>query len=84
MISKAQYDAFRALEAQNAHLERQVEYLLGQMRLSRHKQFGSSSEKSAYDMDQLNLFNEAEVFVTSEVPEPAGKQPCSGWKALLR
>ena len=69
MISKAEYDAFRALEAQNAHLERQVEYLLGQMRLSRHKQFGASSEKSEYDMDQLNLFNEAEIFTVPGAPD---------------
>lgn len=69
-ISKAEYEEFVALKAQVAHLERQVEYLLGQMRLSRHRQFGSSSEKSEYDGEQLNLFNEAEVFAAPESPEP--------------
>lgn len=69
-ISKAEYEEFVASKAQVAHLERQVEYLLGQMRLSRHRQFGSSSEKSEYDGEQLNLFNEAEVFAAPESPEP--------------
>lgn len=58
-MTKAEYDA---LIADKAHLERQVKYLLDQMRLSRHRQFGASSEKSEYDAAQLNLFNEAEVF----------------------
>lgn len=58
-MTKAEYDA---LIADRAHLERQVKYLLEQMRLARHRQFGPSSEKSEYDAAQLNLFNEAEVF----------------------
>jgi Transposase and inactivated derivatives len=59
-ITKAEYDR---LIGEQARLERQVEYLLEQMRLSRHRQFGASSEKSEYDLEQLNLFNEAEVMV---------------------
>lgn len=65
-ITKAEYDR---LVGEQARLERQVEYLLSQMRLARHKQFGASSEKSEYDAEQLNLFNEVEVFAASE-PEP--------------
>ena len=57
-ISRTEYDR---LVGEQARLERQVEYLLEQMRLSRHRQYGASSEKSEYDHEQLNLFNEAEV-----------------------
>ena len=60
-MTKAEYADFLALKEHAARLERQVEYLLEQMRLSRHRQFGASSEKSEYDLAQLNLFNEAEV-----------------------
>ena len=66
-ITKAEYDR---LIGEQARLERQVEYLLEQMRLARHRQFGASSEKSEYDLSQLNLFNEAEVMAESEQPEP--------------
>jgi hypothetical protein len=66
-ITKAEYDR---LVGEQARLERQVEYLLSQMRLSRHRQFGASSEKSEYDLEQLNLFNEAEVMSEPELPEP--------------
>lgn len=52
-IAKAEYDS---LVGERARLERQVEYLLEQMRLSRHRQFGASSEKSEYDLSQLNLW----------------------------
>lgn len=62
-MTKAEYDA---LIANQAHLEQQVKYLLDQMRLARYRQFGASSEKSEYDNRQLNLFNEAEVFVGPE------------------
>lgn len=58
------------MEADHAHLEQQVKYLMEQMRLSRHRQFGSSSEKSEYDSSQLNLFNEAEVFAEVAEAEP--------------
>lgn len=66
-ITKAEYDS---LVGERARLERQVEYLLEQMRLSRHRQFGTSSEKSEYDNAQLNLFNEVEVMAAPEMPEP--------------
>lgn len=41
---------------------------MAQMRLARHKQFGSSSEKSEYD--QLSLFDEAETYADPQKPEP--------------
>lgn len=53
---------------QNAKLEKQVQWLMERMRLMRQKQFGSSSEKSAYY--QLNFFNEAEATADERVPEP--------------
>ena len=66
-ITKAEYEE---LIEQTARLERQVEYLLEQMRLFRHRQFGASSEKSEYDLAQMNLFNEAEVMAEPGQPEP--------------
>jgi Transposase and inactivated derivatives len=69
-ITKAEYEEFLASKEHAARLERQVEYLLEQMRLARHRQFGSSSEKSEYDTTQLNLFNEAEVTAAPEQSEP--------------
>ena len=39
------------------------------MRLARHRQFGSSSEKTEYDAEQLSLFDEAKVFADEKEPE---------------
>ena len=64
-IPKAEYDL---LKQQNADLQQRVDFLMAQMRLARHKQFGSSSEKSDYD--QLSLFDEAEVYAGAKKPEP--------------
>lgn len=64
-ISQAEYDT---LLAQNAELTNQVKWLLEQMRLARHKQYGSSSEKSRYD--QEDLFNELEATADARLPEP--------------
>jgi L-ribulose-5-phosphate 3-epimerase UlaE len=41
-----------------AELENQVQWLMNQLCLAKHKQFGASSEQT--DLNQLNLFNEAE------------------------
>ena len=49
-ITKAEYEEFLASKERMARLERQVEYLLEQIRLSCHRQFGASSEKSEYDL----------------------------------
>lgn len=69
-IDKAEYDSLKAAEANCSVLEQHVKILLEQIRLSRHKRFGVSSEKSAYE--QPSLFNEAEAFADAEVnaPEP--------------
>lgn len=48
-----------------AELEQQVQWFIEQVRLSKHKQFGVSSEQT--NTEQINLFNEAEA--TSEVAE---------------
>lgn len=64
-VSLAEYEA---LKAQNAELSLQLKWLMEQMRLARHKKFGTSSERSEYD--QVNLFNEAEVTADARIAEP--------------
>ena len=74
-ISRAEYEEKNArLASQDeriSRLENQVELLTEALRLSRHKQFGASSEKSEdTPMEQLSfLFNEAEVFSAAEKKE---------------
>jgi len=41
-----------------------------QFKLLRHRQFGSSSEKTIYNNDQINLFNEVEATADTSAPEP--------------
>ena len=60
--------AFQTLKQQNADLQQRVDFLMAQMRLARHKQFDSSSEKSEYN--QLSLFDEAEAYTDPQKPEP--------------
>jgi transposase len=53
-------------------LKQQVQFLLEQLKLAKHHQFGASSEKSQ-DMDggeQLSIFNEAEALADPSAPEP--------------
>ena len=69
-ISKEEYDKLIALKAENSNLKNQVDFLMEQMRLARHKQFGSTSEKAEYDSAQLNLFNEAEACANDQATEP--------------
>ena len=64
-LSRAEYDA---LLAQNAELTNQVKWLMEQMRLARHKEYGPSSEKSKYDHE--DLFNEPEATADMRFPEP--------------
>jgi len=59
-----------ALKNRITELESLVKYYEEQFRLAKHKQFGSSSEKSEYDIDQINLFNEAESISDVKIPEP--------------
>ena len=51
-------------------LEALVKYYEEQFRLAKHKQFGASSEKSEYDIDQISLFNETEATASKDAPEP--------------
>jgi transposase len=58
------------LKARISELETLVKYYEEQFRISKHRQFGASSEKSEYDFNQLSIFNEAEHFADANVPEP--------------
>jgi len=61
----------KRIEEQNARiaeLEAMVKYFEELFRLSKHRQFGASSEKSEYD--QLGLFNETEATADANVAEP--------------
>lgn len=58
------------LKGRIAELEALVKYYEEQFRLSKHRQFGASSEKSEYDFGQLTIFNEAELFADANMPEP--------------
>lgn len=58
------------LKTRISELETLVKYYEEQFRISKHRQFGASSEKSEYDFTQLSIFNEAELFADANVPEP--------------
>ena len=51
-----------------AELEQQVQWLMSQFRLAKHKQFGTSSEQT--DSSQMSIFNEAESNANLIAPEP--------------
>lgn len=61
---------FAAIKTQLAELQALVKYYEEQLRLVKHRQFGASSEKSAYDINQLSFFNEAEATADANVAEP--------------
>ncbi len=61
-----------------AELEQQVQWFIEQVRLSKHKQFGVSSEQTNHD--QINIFNEAEA--TSDLT--ASESPLTEVKAYRR
>lgn len=60
-----------ALKGEVAQLKALVKYYEERFRLSQHRQFGGSSEKSQYDYAQLSIFDEAELFANAKEPEPA-------------
>ena len=72
-ISRAEYERLQAQSKRVSELESRVDLLMEALRLSRHKQFGASSEKSEDTlMEQLSfLFNEAEVFAAVKDEEDA-------------
>lgn len=55
------------LEQQNAELSAKLKWYEEQFRLAQQKRFGASSEKTHPDQMELNLFNEAEVIMASEL-----------------
>ena len=57
------------LEQQNIELTAKVNWFEEQFRLSQHRQFGASSERT--DQEQQQLFNEAEVEAKPTLAEPA-------------
>ena len=62
------YENFLKQADRISELEQQVQWLTEQFRLSRHKQFSSSSEQT--DSGQLSLFNEVEQTADLAAPEP--------------
>ena len=62
-----QNDRILALEQQNAELNARIKWFEEQLRLSRHKQFGASSERTI--PEQINLFNEAEDTANPQLEE---------------
>ena len=66
----AKIENITELKNRIAELEALVKYYEDRFRLSQHRQFGVSSEKSEYDFNQISLFNEAEVSADANVPEP--------------
>lgn len=65
------------LEQQNAQQQQQIaelttklNWLMEQFRLSKHRQFGVSSERTNSEIQQLHLFNEAEVEAQPDLAEP--------------
>ncbi|WP_434075778.1 IS66 family transposase, partial [Moorella naiadis (nom. illeg.)] len=58
------------LEQQNAELTAKLNWFMEQLRLSKKRQFGASSERTEPLPEQLMLFNEAEVAARPEVAEP--------------
>ena len=71
-IPVEEYDALSvkidSLQADNAHLNQQLQWLMEQVRLGKKHRFGASSEQSQYD--QPNLFNEIEAYAQPLAPEP--------------
>lgn len=70
-ISRAEYEEFQAQRRKISELESRLDLLMEALRLTRHKQFGASSEKSEDTLEeQLSfLFNEAEAFSAAEKAE---------------
>jgi len=57
-----------------AELELQVQWLMEQLKLSKQRQFGTSSEKNLDGGEQLSVFNEAKATADPAAPEPALEQ----------
>jgi transposase len=72
-IATSEYESLTArmteLEHYNTELEALVKYYEEQLRLNKHRQFGSSSEQAEVS-EQLGLFDEAENTADLKQPEP--------------
>lgn len=60
----------RSAWKENAELTAKLNWFMEQFRLSKHRQFGASSEKTAPGYEQPSLFNEAEAESRPDEPEP--------------
>jgi len=63
-------EEYTAMKEQISELSQKVEWFMEQIRLSQHRRFGSSSEKTIQGAEQLNLFNETEVTADVNFSEP--------------
>jgi len=68
-ITASEYESLKAIEAEKSELEALVKYYEEQLRLSKHRQFGASSEKTVCP-EQMNIFNEVENTADPGVAEP--------------
>ncbi len=59
-ISRAEYEGLLAQKEQIAKLEQKVNWLMEQLRLVRHRQFGSSSERISEDAMEYAGYNKME------------------------
>ena len=76
-ISQAEYDELLAQkqasllqQKQIKEMQTQLDWLLEQLRLSKHKQYGRSSEQDR-DFNQLSFFDEAEAYADPGEAEPS-------------
>jgi transposase len=72
-ISRAEYDLLKAIQAQVAALQQEIDRLTEQIRLARKQRFGASSEKSQAEDGYVQLsylFNEPECMARENAPEP--------------
>lgn len=60
----------KAQEEKITMLENKMDWLVEQIRLSKHKQFGASSEKTTFEGQMSLVFNETEGFQRDNLPEP--------------
>lgn len=70
LIPRAEYEALLATREECSELNKKLDYLMGQLRLMKHKTFGASSEQATEQLvGQMSLlFNEAEAWM------PKGEQ----------
>lgn len=67
-IPRAEYETLLSAQAECSELSKKLDYLMGQLRLLKHKTFGVSSEQATEQLvGQLSLlFNEAEAWIPQD------------------